>query len=96
MPDEDLAQAHVYITGRVQGVNYRYYTRQEANELGLHGWVRNARDGRVEAVFQGSKSQVLKVLKWCERGPPSARVTDVEVDWQTPSEIFPGFEIRFW
>jgi acylphosphatase len=96
LPQDELSQAHVYINGRVQGVNYRFYTRQQAIELGLHGWVRNVRDGRVEAVFQGEQSAVLKMLKWCELGPPSARVTDVEVDWQTPLELYSSFEIKFW
>jgi acylphosphatase len=96
MSEEDQTQAHVFIAGRVQGVNYRYYTRQRAVELNLRGWVRNMMDGRVEAVFQGDQIQVEKILKWCEHGPPSARVTDVEVKWQKPSETFSNFDIKFW
>jgi acylphosphatase len=91
-----LVQAHVYITGRVQGVNFRYYTRQQAFELGVNGWVRNVRDGRVEAVFQGEEEQVAKLLKWCEHGPTSARVDNLEVDWESTSDPLSGFEIRFW
>jgi acylphosphatase len=96
LSDQNLVQAQVYITGRVQGVNFRYYTRQQAVELGVSGWVRNVRDGRVEAVFQGDQEQVAKILEWCQRGPPSARVVDVAVEWQAPAEILSGFEILFW
>lgn len=96
MSERGLVQAHVYVTGRVQGVNFRYYTRQQAFELGVSGWVRNVRDGRVEALFQGDEEQVRKILNWCERGPPSARVVDIEIDWQELSETLSDFEIRFW
>ena len=91
-----MVQAHIFAHGRVQGVNFRYYTRQRAFELGVTGWVRNVRDGRVEAVFQGDKDQVAKVLNWCESGPPSAYVENVEIEWEEASESFTGFEIRFW
>ena len=96
MSEEEQTQAHVYISGRVQGVNYRYYTRQRAIELNIYGWVRNMIDGRVEAILQGDESQIMKMLKWCEKGPPSARVVDVEVDWEPPDEPFSSFEIKFW
>ena len=96
MSEKGLVQVHVYVTGRVQGVNFRYYTRQQAFELGVSGWVRNVRDGRVEAVFQGDEKQVAKILKWCEGGPSSARVDNVEVEWEEPSEPLSGFETRFW
>lgn len=96
MPEGEIQQAHVLISGRVQGVNYRYYTRQQANQLGLIGWVRNMIDGRVEAIFQGEQEQVERMLEWCRRGPPSAKVSDVEVEWQEKLESFSSFEIKFW
>ncbi len=69
---------HVYISGRVQGVNYRYSTVHQAQKLGLKGWVRNLYDGRVEALFEGEEELVDQMLSWCYQGPPMAYVTDVE------------------
>ena len=90
------ARAHVYISGRVQGVNFRYYTRQRAQSLGLTGWVRNLRDGRVEAVFEGERERVERMLEWCAHGPPAAHVEGVETHWEAPSGEFSGFRIRWW
>lgn len=70
--------AHVYISGRVQGVFYRAYTQQQAQKLGLTGWVRNLPDGRVEAVMEGKKDQVEKMIRWCWQGSPGARVERVK------------------
>ncbi len=89
-------RAHVYITGRVQGVNFRYYTRQQAARMGLNGWVRNLRDGRVEVVIEGKKPLVDQMLAWCDHGPPSARVDRIEVEWEGISERMNDFKIRYW
>jgi len=70
---------HLLISGRVQGVNYREAMRYEAERLGVTGWVRNRRDGGVEAVVDGAASAVQAMIEWAHRGPPSARVTDVKV-----------------
>jgi acylphosphatase len=69
----------VRIEGRVQGVFYRAWTEQTARRLGLDGWVRNRRDGSVEAVFSGHEAQVDEMLKRCAEGPPDAKVTNVVV-----------------
>ena len=69
----------VSISGRVQGVGFRYYTLREARRRGVHGWVRNRSDGTVEAMLQGSREAVDGLLAWARTGPPSARVSDVEV-----------------
>jgi acylphosphatase len=87
-------QAHVFITGRVQGVSFRYYTYHEALKLGLQGWVRNLQDGRVEAVFEGQKPAVEKILEWCKKGPVAARVDDVAVEWGEPAGQSEGFGVR--
>jgi acylphosphatase len=87
--------AHVFIRGFVQGVSFRYYTQREAKRLGLHGWVRNLRDGRVEAVFEGKKDQVQQILEWCSRGPPAARVDHVEVSWDIPSGKYHEFGVTY-
>ena len=67
------------ISGRVQGVNFREAMRWEAGRLGVTGWVRNRRDGSVEAVVDGAPSDVQTMIEWAHRGPPGARVTDVAV-----------------
>ncbi|HTH18203.1 MAG TPA: acylphosphatase [Magnetospirillum sp.] len=70
----------VLIDGRVQGVWFRGWTVEQAQLRGLAGWVRNLSDGRVEAVFAGSPADVDDMVNACRRGPPSARVTSVEVE----------------
>jgi acylphosphatase len=85
--------AHALISGHVQGVGYRFSTRNEATYLGLQGWVRNLPDGRVEAVFEGNRPQVEKMVQWCHQGPPGAQVQDVKIAY-TVLEGLRGFEIR--
>lgn len=70
---------HVMISGRVQGVYYRGWTMQTALGHGLTGWVRNRRDGQVEAVFAGHAPAVAEMLEACKQGPPDADVTDVQI-----------------
>lgn len=71
-------RASLRIRGRVQGVFYRESARTEALRLGLTGWVRNLTDGSVEAVAEGAPESIEAFVTWCHRGPPQARVTDVE------------------
>lgn len=85
--------AHVYVSGRVQGVGFRASTRTEATRRDVDGWVKNLSDGRVEAVFEGDQSAVEAMVTWCETGPSTARVEDVSVEWDDPSG-HTGFEIR--
>ena len=84
---------HVFIDGRVQGVWFRGWTVQHAGRLGLTGWVRNRRDGRVEAVFSGEASRVESMLERCRRGPPLARVDTLQIE-EHPEQTFSGFEKR--
>jgi acylphosphatase len=70
---------HLSISGKVQGVGYRAFVESQAELLGLDGWVRNRRDGSVEAVIEGSGDAVEKLIKACWQGPPSAQVDRVEV-----------------
>jgi len=72
-----MLTVHVFISGRVQGVGYRLWVEQEARARRLEGWVRNLRDGRVEAVFHGERDAVEAMLDACHEGPPSARVAGV-------------------
>ena len=94
MTDSPLTQAHVLVSGTVQGVAYRAYTRQQAKELGLAGWVRNLRDGRVEAVFEGSPEIVEQMVQWCHSGSPAAVVSQVETTYGPPTGV-QGFEVRY-
>ena len=70
---------HLRIAGRVQGVGFRYHMERKARALGVAGWVRNRRDGTVEAVVQGSGEAVDALVAWAHEGPPAALVTDVRV-----------------
>jgi len=89
-----MKRAHVFISGRVQGVWFRAHTREKAEELGLSGWVRNLHDGRVEAVFEGEDKEVDEMVKWCHRGPPLSRVEKVDVEYEPPKGE-KGFTIRY-
>ncbi len=86
-------RAHVFVSGRVQGVAFRDATRSQAEQLGLSGWVRNTQDGQVEAVFEGDPDTVQKMIEWCKSGPSSADVEDVSVE-NEQSEGLSGFEVR--
>ena len=89
-------RAHVFISGRVQGVFFRYETKRLAIRLGVFGWVRNLPDGRVEALFEGERDDVEKMIKFCYRGPPGAIVRDVKVFWEKPTGEFDSFQIRYF
>jgi acylphosphatase len=89
----ERVRAHVLIDGRVQGVNFRLYTREHARSGGVEGWVRNLDDGRVEAVFEGQREAVQRVVSWCYGGPSHARVEKVEVAWEQPTGKDHGFSI---
>lgn len=80
-------RAHVFISGRVQGVGYRYSTIDEAERLSVNGWVRNLPDGRVEAVFEGSRQRIEEMIRWCHKGPRAAVVRDVAVEYETPEGL---------
>ena len=86
-------RAHVFIEGRVQGINYRWWTKKTADNLGLTGWVRNLTDGRVEAVFEGPKTNVSEMIKKCKSGPMLAGVKHIDVSWEKATGEFKGFEI---
>ncbi len=88
-----LRCVHCRISGRVQGVGFRYSTAQEANRLGLVGWVRNLADGRVETQASGLADDIGAFLSWLERGPRLAMVLEVETREQAPAD-HQGFTIR--
>jgi acylphosphatase len=78
---------HVTVRGRVQGVGYRAWVEHEALRRGLDGWVRNRRDGNVEAVFAGRPDAVAAMVAACRRGPPSARVEGVAARAASPDDL---------
>lgn len=85
---------HVLVSGRVQGVGFRYATRVEALRLGLCGWVKNLADGKVEAWFEGEKPLLEEMLVWCATGPGWASVTQVHHEWSRGEKRCETFEIR--
>lgn len=89
------ARAHVYISGRVQGVSFRWNTQYKAQQLGLTGWVRNLWDGRVEAVFEGDETAVRQAVEWCHHGERPARVDQIDVDYERPTGESGNFRITF-
>jgi acylphosphatase len=89
-----MVRAHLHISGIVQGVGYRWSCSREAQGIGLTGWVRNLPDGRVEAVLQGTREQVERMIKWCYRGPEEARVSDIAVAYEEAADEFRDFGIR--
>jgi acylphosphatase len=94
MSDAGRIRAHVFVSGRVQGVYYRASTRDTARELGVDGWVTNLDDGRVEAVFEGPEPAVDEMIEWCHTGSRAATVENVEVTTTEP-EGESGFEVRW-
>jgi len=89
-----VKRAHIWVSGRVQGVFFRQSTEGRARDLGLVGWVRNLPDGRVEALAEGDPAALDLWLAFCREGPPAARVERVELRWEEPTGEFERFEIR--
>ena len=89
----ERVRAHVYVTGRVQGVFFRATTRDTAENRGVDGWVKNLADGRVEAVFEGSEDAVQSMVEFCHEGSSQARVEDVDVEYEDPEGV-EGVKIR--
>ena len=82
------------VAGKVQGVGFRYSLQEQADRLGIAGWVRNRRDGSVEALVQGEADTVEAITAWARRGPPGSQVIDLRVEAGTADEIYgPGFRI---
>lgn len=96
-----MIQAHVFISGTVQGVGYRYFVRSNAKKLGLTGWVRNVEDGGVEAVLQSSassdqeaKDKIEEMVALCRQGPILSEVEHIGFEWEEGEEEFTTFEIQ--
>jgi acylphosphatase len=90
-----MKRARIFISGIVQGVFFRQNTMIKANELGLTGWVRNLKDGRVEVLCEGKEEAVEELIKWCKIGPRHAYVEHTEINWEEYKGEFSSFEIRY-
>ena len=91
----EKVRARVIIEGTVQGVFFRHHTAQTARRLGVRGWVKNRREGSVEAVFEGDKGTVDQIVQWCHRGPSGARVTEVHLSWEDFRGEFEDFSVTY-
>ena len=87
-------RAHILVSGRVQGVFFRMETRNEATKRNVTGWVRNTSGGRMEAIFEGKKVDVEKLIEFCKTGPPGAKVTKIDAQWKEYIGEFEDFKIR--
>ena len=86
-------RAHVFVTGKVQGVYFRQSTKRQANSLDVTGWVRNLPDGRVEAIFEGDEELVKVAVDYCHYGSRAARVEKVELTWEEYTGQFKDFQV---
>lgn len=91
----DKIRIHVYLSGRVQGVGFRAFTMRTAQQLSVNGWVKNLSDGRVEAIFTGSKDKVDKMLEQVKQGPSFAKVDDIEIVEEKYQNQYNDFEVRY-
>jgi acylphosphatase len=85
-------RAHVFVSGRVQGVFFRQNTKQQADALGVLGWVRNLPDGKVEAIFEGEEQAVKTLVEFSRHGPSYAKVENVTVTYEDYAGEFADFE----
>ena len=90
-----MERIHLWVSGIVQGVAFRYYTTQKATDLGLMGWVKNLPDGRVEIVVEGPKEKLETFEVWARQGPPSAMVSRVKRREESPTGASEGFRIIY-
>ncbi|MDI6687055.1 MAG: acylphosphatase [Desulfobacterales bacterium] len=94
IPDKKI-RARAVIAGRVQGVFFRMETKRAADHAGVFGWVKNTRDGNVEALFEGHEKSVKLVLEWCRKGPQLACVKSVDIKLEDYKGEFKKFEIAY-
>ena len=92
---DNKARARVIISGRVQDVFFRLETKRFADSMGVTGWVKNNRDGSVEAVFEGDEERVKKAVEWCRKGPPLSKVTDLKLMMENFSGDYSSFEVTY-
>ena len=89
------ARAHIYVSGKVQGVFFRQNTMKKAQSVDVLGWVKNLDDGRVEAVLEGEEETVKAVIEFCKVGPKGAQVIEINVNWELYRGEFQSFNIVY-
>ncbi|QTA89453.1 acylphosphatase [Desulfonema magnum] len=89
------ARARVVISGNVQGVFFRSETQRASEDYDISGWVKNKKNGTVEAVFEGEEDDINAMIEWCWEGSPYSKVKNVEVSWEDYTGEFIGFEITY-
>ena len=89
-----MRRVKILVSGRVQGVYFRMFTQNKAKHLGIKGCARNLPDGRVEIIAEADTGSIEKLIKWCHKGPATARVDHVEITEPEPDQVFTSFEIR--
>lgn len=88
-----MVQAHIFVSGFVQGVGYRWFVKSNARKIGIKGWVRNLPDRRVEALLQGGEEDLKKLIHRCNKGPFLSEVKDLVVEWEIPELQYEDFKI---
>jgi acylphosphatase len=89
-----MKQAHIFISGSVQGVGYRFFVKSWARTFGVVGWARNLPEGKVEAVFQGDEKSIKDLIGKCRKGPFLAEIKDIAIRWEDEKEEFGDFQVR--
>jgi acylphosphatase len=95
MVEENKRRLHAVVEGRVQGVGFRYFVLERAQNLGLTGWVRNTFGGQVEILAEGNRAQLEELLVMLKKGPPSAWVRAVDQEWSEATGQYPSFKVTF-
>lgn len=90
-----IRRVHIFVSGKVQGVFYRDFTRRQAKRLNLTGWVRNLLDGRVEVLAEGEEEELKKLIEELKKGAPGAKVQEIKINWEEPTFEFDDFEIIY-
>jgi acylphosphatase len=90
-----MKRAHVFYSGRVQGIGFRYTAQNIAENLGIYGWVKNLEDGRVEIVAESEEKNLKEFLDQISKGPLGRYIKDADVAWENPSKEFNDFGIKF-
>jgi len=90
-----MKRAHVFYSGRVQGIGFRYTAQNIAENLGVYGWVKNLEDGRVEIAAEGEEKNLKEFLDKILKGPLGRYIKDMELSWETPTSEFNDFDVRF-
>ncbi len=90
----EASRANLIVLGQVQGVFYRASTMEQAQQLGLVGWVMNLSDGSVEITVEGRRYAIEDLIAWCRRGPPMSKVEEVIIRWEEPKAEFDTFRIN--